>query len=216
MNANLCVEQALDFHAAEVGKHLDAAPIAIVGPVLGSLDLKVRQAVESIPPDRKKAKAAIVLDTDGGVVELVERMVGILRHHFAELHFVIPDRAMSAGTIFALAGDAIWMDYFSCLGPIDPQIERDGKLVPALSYVVQFEQLVRKSWDELVRLVPAVDPAVIEQARQAAELFRRLGLLSTAPTEAVRPFTRRPAGDANPAGVSNWSAPAGIRFNRAG
>lgn len=37
------------------------------------------------------------------------------------------------------------MDYFSCLGPIDPQIERDGKLVPALSYIQQYERLNRKA-----------------------------------------------------------------------
>jgi len=147
MNANACVESTLDHLAGETGAFLDATPIAIVGPIFGSLDLTVRQAVESIPAVRKKRRAAIVLHTDGGVVEMVERMVGILRHHFAELHFLIPDRAMSAGTIFAMSGDVIWMDYFSCLGPIDPQIERDGKLVPALSYVVQFEELVKKSMD---------------------------------------------------------------------
>ena len=52
---------------------------------------------------------------------------------------------MSAGTIFALSGNSIMMDYFSCLGPIDPQIEKDGKLVPALSYLNQFEQLNEKA-----------------------------------------------------------------------
>jgi ClpP class serine protease len=145
VNANLCVEYTLHDMADQVGNQLDATPLAIVGPILGSLDVKVRQAVETIPNEKKKTRAAIILDTDGGVVEIVERMVAILRHHFAEMHFVVPDRAMSAGTIFAMSGDAIWMDYFACLGPIDPQIERDGKLVPALSYVVQFENLVRKS-----------------------------------------------------------------------
>jgi hypothetical protein len=145
MNANLCVESTLNEFAYDLGEKLDATLVAIMGPIFGNLDSRVRAAVESITPDQKKSKAAIILDTVGGVVELVERMVGILRHHFSELHFVIPDRAMSAGTIFAMSGDAIWMDYFACLGPIDPQIERDGKLVPALSYVVQFEELVRKS-----------------------------------------------------------------------
>jgi hypothetical protein len=146
MNANLCVEQALDDLASKVGAKLDATPVAILGPILGEMDLQVRRGVESIPPDKKKPKAAILLDTLGGVVELlVERMVVTLRQHFSELHFLILDRAMSVGTIFAMSGDAIWMDYFACLGPIDPQIERHGELVPALSYVVQFEELVKKS-----------------------------------------------------------------------
>ncbi len=37
------------------------------------------------------------------------------------------------------------MDHLSCLGPIDPQIEREGKLVPALSYLNQFERLNEKA-----------------------------------------------------------------------
>ncbi len=37
------------------------------------------------------------------------------------------------------------MDYFSVLGPIDPQVVRDGKLVPALSYLVQHERLLEKA-----------------------------------------------------------------------
>ena len=145
MDANRCLEETLDALAGKVGDQLSATPMAILGPILGNLDLNLRRAVESIPTANKRSKAAVIVDTEGGVVEVVERMVGILRYHFSELHFIIPDRAMSAGTIFAMSGDAVWMDYFSCLGPIDPQIERDGKLVPALSYVVQFEQLVRKS-----------------------------------------------------------------------
>jgi hypothetical protein len=37
------------------------------------------------------------------------------------------------------------MDYFSCLGPIDPQVVRDGKLVPALSYLIQYDRLIEKA-----------------------------------------------------------------------
>jgi hypothetical protein len=44
-----------------------------------------------------------------------------------------------------MSGDTIMMDHFACLGPIDPQVEREGKLVPALSYLEQFNRLVNKS-----------------------------------------------------------------------
>ena len=37
------------------------------------------------------------------------------------------------------------MNYFACLGPIDPQIEKDGKLAPALSYLNQFQRLSEKA-----------------------------------------------------------------------
>ena len=52
---------------------------------------------------------------------------------------------MSAGTVLAMSGDEILMDYHSCLGPIDPQLERDDHLVPALSYLAQYEHLIEKS-----------------------------------------------------------------------
>jgi hypothetical protein len=145
MNADHYVNVALDERAKQVGDSLDATPIAILGEIGGNLDFLVRVVVESVRKEDKRPRAAIVLDTNGGIVELVERMVNVLRHAFDELHFIIPDRAMSAGTILAMSGDAIWMDYFSCLGPIDPQVYREGKFVPALSYLVQFEELVEKS-----------------------------------------------------------------------
>ena len=40
------------------------------------------------------------------------------------------------------------MDYHSCLGPIDPQLEKDGRLVPALSCVSPFETLDNRSQNE--------------------------------------------------------------------
>lgn len=52
---------------------------------------------------------------------------------------------MSAGTVFVMAGDQIFMNYSSCLGPIAPQIEKDGKFVPALSYLNQYKQLYEKA-----------------------------------------------------------------------
>ncbi len=51
--------------------------------------------------------------------------------------------------------------------------------------------------DELLRRNPVIDPELLAQARQAAEFLRKLGLLSTEPTEVIRPFTRphpKPAG----------------------
>lgn len=90
----------------------------------------------------------MILDTVGGVVEVVERIVRALRRHYSEVKFIIPDRAMSAGTVLAMSGDEIWMDYHSCLGPIDPQVERAGRLEPALSYLAQYARLMEKSRQE--------------------------------------------------------------------
>jgi hypothetical protein len=72
-------------------------------------------------------------------------MVNVIRHFYDEVVFIVPDVALSAGTVFVMSGDEILMDYYSCLGPIDPQVERDGKLVPALSYLVQYDRLIDKA-----------------------------------------------------------------------
>jgi hypothetical protein len=155
--------------------------MAIVGPVYYGLDLGVRQAIE-----QRKGKGgrlsrglAVVLDTTGGLIEVVERMVQTIRHHYAEVTMIIPNRAMSAGTVFAMSGDRIMMDYFSALGPIDPQIERNGKLVPALSYLVQFERLKQRSQSgeittaEMV-LLQQLDLAELHSFEEARELSNTL------------------------------------------
>lgn len=137
------IKKELDRHLDAIGKLVDADGLAILSPILPTLDLRVRDAIDAFP--KRKARVAIILDTNGGIVEVVERIVETIRHFYNEVVVIVPDRAMSAGTIFALAADRIMMDHFSCLGPIDPQIEKDGKLVPALAYLNQFDRLNAKA-----------------------------------------------------------------------
>ena len=76
----------------------------------------------------------------------VERYVNIIRKHYEKVSFVVPDYAYSAGTIFCMSGDEIWMDYFSVLGPIDPQVKnKEGKFVPALGYLDKVNSLIDKA-----------------------------------------------------------------------
>lgn len=128
---------------ANIGQKLDADVVTIISPIIPGLEHRLRQAIESL--SERKNTLAVILDTPGGVVEVVERMVTLLRSVYEEVIVIVPDRAMSAGTILALSADRIMMDHLSCLGPIDPQIEREGKLVPALSYLNQFERLNEKA-----------------------------------------------------------------------
>ena len=151
--------------------------ITIISPITYGIDQAVKRGLELFTS--KKNKLIVVLDTLGGVVEVVERMVGCIRHHYNEVYFVIPDRAMSAGTIFAMAGDKIFMNYFSCLGPIDPQIEKDGKLVPALAYLAQYRRLCDKADAGNLNtaeytLLSKLDLGELHQFEQAQELSRDL------------------------------------------
>jgi len=152
---------------------LDADGLAIISPIMFGLEHRVKVSVESREP--RRPALFVVLDTAGGVVEVVERIVRVLRRHYEEIRFVIPDRAMSAGTVLAMSGDDIWMDYHSCLGPIDPQVEREDRLVPALSYLSQYESLIQKSLAselstaELV-LLQKLDLAELHQFELARDL----------------------------------------------
>ena len=137
------IRDQLTNQLASIGETVSAEVITIVSPIMPGLELRIRSAIESL--SRNNQSVAIILQTLGGVAEVVERMVTTIRYTFDEVIVIVPNYAMSAGTIFALSADRIMMDHLSCLGPIDPQIERDGKLVTALSYLRQFERLNEKA-----------------------------------------------------------------------
>ena len=167
----------LNKYLVKIENVLEADVLTIFSSILYGLENRVKDAVELFQD--RKPRIAVILDTSGGIVEVVERIVSVIRHHYDEVDFLIPDRAMSAGTVFVMAGDRIFMGYFSCLGPIDPQIVKDGKLVPALAYLNQYQRLHAKAEEgqlnttELV-LLNKLDPGELYQFEQARELSHDL------------------------------------------
>lgn len=117
--------------------------MSIIGPISSGVEHRVRGALEL--KKEKTPGIAIILETGGGLVEVVERIVQTIRYFYQEVIVIVPNEAMSAGTVLALSADRIMMDYFSRLGPIDPQIVKDGKFIPALAYLNQYEKLNAKS-----------------------------------------------------------------------
>ncbi|ENB7446317.1 serine dehydrogenasease [Klebsiella aerogenes] len=122
----------------------------------------------------------ILLQTNGGSVESVEKMVEITRHFYHEVYFIVPDSAMSAGTIWCMSGDKIYMDYASSLGPIDPQVQSsDGKWVPALGYLDKVEEIIEKSASGSITqaelmMVNNLDLAELRRYEEARELSKDL------------------------------------------
>jgi Serine dehydrogenase proteinase len=138
-------------------------------------DDEIKDAIEAIKPKRRAL--LVLLETSGGYITVVERIAQILRHHYRRVDFCIPTFAMSAGTVLAMSGDAILMDYASTLGPIDPQVMgKSHMFVPALGYLAQYERLVKKSEEgtlttaELAYLVQNFDPAELYRYEQEREL----------------------------------------------
>lgn len=122
--------------------------------------------------DRKSPTISVVLRTGGGSAETTERMVGVLRHHYENVYFIVPDMAYSAGTIFCLSGDKIYMDYASTLGPVDPQVPLPdtGEYVPAMGYLDKVREITGKNLiaEADVVLLKSLDLgklALFEQAR---------------------------------------------------
>lgn len=128
--------------------------------------------------NRKKQhnKLLIILQTGGGVVEVVEKFVEISRHFYNQVDFLIPEYAMSAGTIWCMSGDNIYMNYASSLGPIDPQVRNNnGKWIPAQGYLDKFKEFIDKSRNNQLThaellLLNNLDLAELERYQQAANL----------------------------------------------
>lgn len=135
-----------------------------------------RDLIEDLKRDKKsKNRLIIILNTPGGSAEVTEKMVDITRKHYEEVYFVVPDQAMSAGTVFCMSGDKIYMDYSSSLGPIDPQVWNGKQWVPALGYLNKVDEMLEKDRSgQLTKaeflILQSQDLAMLSQCEQAREL----------------------------------------------
>lgn len=147
------VWSALNYYGSQLENHFSSDVIGYNGAIHPTFIPHFRDSIETLRDKKPRQtehqfpnRIVIVLATFGGVAETVEKMVEIIRHHYTEVFFVVPNEAMSAGTIWCMSGDKIFMDYASSLGPIDPQVpSQDGKLVPALGYIDKVNEFIDKS-----------------------------------------------------------------------
>jgi hypothetical protein len=178
------IEMALDFYCKNVQSHFQCPVVAYVGQIHPGVQESFVTAIESIangrtkqdPPFEQPDRLVVVLTTGGGTVETVEKMVEVIRTFFGEVFFIVPTMAMSAGTIFCMSGDRIYMDYASSLGPVDPQVQNpDGYLVPALGYLDKVNELInistsRKLSDAELIMLQRLDLATLRRYEQARDL----------------------------------------------
>jgi hypothetical protein len=173
-SANVIIIEQLNERLCSIEDCTGGDVLVLCAPIRSGLDVVVREAVDALP--HKKRKLTVLLETGGGYIEVTQRIAQTLRHHYRVIDFIIPDCAYSAGTVLAMCGDEIYMDYFSVLGPIDPQVPKDDKMVPALGYLEQYDRLIRKSQSgnlttaELAFLINRFDPAELYMYEQARDL----------------------------------------------
>lgn len=132
---------------AKLETKLNADVFTYYGEIVNGVEREVKDIIENLAKDDKKHRALYVfLTTPGGSLIPVQRMVDILRHFYEEVNFIIPDYAYSAGTIWCMSGDNIYMNYYSSLGPIDPQVQtKDGNFVAALGYLDKINEMLEKA-----------------------------------------------------------------------
>lgn len=67
-------------------------------------------------------KISLVLETNGGQTAAAWRLINLIRSFGDEVEVIIPNKAMSAGTLMSLGADKIVMTKQAALGPIDPSL----------------------------------------------------------------------------------------------
>ncbi|CAM3950288.1 serine dehydrogenasease [Mucilaginibacter galii] len=146
-SVNDTIKALLTQKLVELEAELNADVISYTGQIVDGVETHLLKIVEDlIAHQDKKDTLYVVLTTGGGSATAVERYVNILRQHYTEVNFIVPDYAYSAGTIFCMSGDNIYMDYSSVLGPIDPQVQnKEGRWVAALGYLDKINELIDKA-----------------------------------------------------------------------
>ena len=161
-----------------IEKHFEADAVFFFGPIYPGVEKRFRDFIEKLRHDgaeSDRCRLVAILNTPGGSAETVEKLVDIIRFHYKEVFFVVPDSAMSAGTIFCMSGDRIYMDYSSSLGPIDPQVYNGKEWVSALGYLDQVEKMIKRSAaNELTNaeliILQNLDLAMLSRYEQAKNL----------------------------------------------
>lgn len=86
----------------------------------------------------------LLLHSGGGSAEATDAIVSYLRQKFKNIRIIIPQAAMSAGTMLACSADIIVMGKQSSIGPIDPQFILQTAVgvqaIPAHAILEQFKR----------------------------------------------------------------------------
>lgn len=115
----------------------------------------------------------LILHTPGGSVTAAESLVYYIRQKFGKnVRVIIPQMAMSAGTMIACSASEIIMGHQSCIGPFDPSVRN-------VSAFAVFEEFERASediqqnphniplWQTMLSKYP---PAFLEECERAIDL----------------------------------------------
>lgn len=121
----------------------------------------------------------IILETPGGLAEVVEDLVKLVRNKHKNVG-IVPGTAKSAGTIFSMAADEILMGELSALGPIDAQIVSNGKRFSADAFLeglnkIRQEATSKKSLElAYIPMLQNLSPGEIQHCENAQKFSKTL------------------------------------------
>lgn len=170
------IKELLNERLEALEKHFDADVVFYFGEIHPFMIRPFRDFIERRrETEGSKERLVVIVNTPGGSAEAVEKIVEIIRFHYGEVFFVVPDMALSAGTILCMSGDRLLMDYSSSVGPIDPQVFNGKDWVPALGYLDKVEELLEKArnnslTDAEFLILQGLDLALLRRYEQARDL----------------------------------------------
>ena len=127
----------------------------------------------------------VLVHSPGGLAEVTESIVEMLRSRFDHVRFAVPNSAKSAAALLTLSGNEILMDHRSELGPIDPQMQfssREGSRREAAHDILDgFEHAKKQLSEEGPKATPAYVPlltkysiGLLQGCQRAIDLSDRL------------------------------------------
>ncbi len=114
--------------------------------------------------------------TLGGDGETALRLVRQAQSRCRELTVIVPDQAKSAGTLFVLGADRIYMGPTSDLGPVDPQfLLPNGSLAAARAIIAAVEEAEHRiqnnptTYTLHASMLSDITALMVQQARDAMD-----------------------------------------------
>jgi len=139
-------KEVLTNRLKKIEDYFDADCVSYHGQINEDSPLILSKIISDLALEGKHQNLVFILTTPGGSISAVEIIVNIIRHFYDKVTFIIPEYAYSAGTVFCMSGDEIYMNYAGVLGPIDPQVQnKDGRWISVLSHLEKVSELIEKS-----------------------------------------------------------------------
>lgn len=144
-------------------------------PDISINDKDMNAFMEAVYKLDKSKGLDLILHTPGGDIAATEQIIYYLHSIFdGNIRAIIPQMAMSAGSIIAVSCKSIMMGRQSCLGPFDPQINN----MPSQSVVSEFYKAVDDVknnpaslglWQTIISKLNPTFLTICEQANKMSE-----------------------------------------------